>query len=51
LADELAKFQGDAEIFITHLKPDEVELIMREIKQCAGRFNPRMLLHNHEFEF
>lgn len=51
LADELAKFQGDAEIFITHLKPDEAELIMHEIGQCAGRFNPVMLVNNHEFEF
>lgn len=51
LADELAKFQGNAEIFITHLKPDEVELIMHEIGQSAGRFNPRMLVNNHEFEF
>jgi ribonuclease BN (tRNA processing enzyme) len=51
LADELAKFQGNAEIFITHLKPDEVELIMHEIGQSAGRFSPRMLVNNHEFEF
>lgn len=51
LADELAKFQGNAEIFITHLKPDEVELIMHEIEQSAGRFSPRMLVNNHEFEF
>jgi len=51
LADELAKFQGNAEIFITHLKPDEVELIMHEIEQSASRFSPRMLVNNHEFEF
>lgn len=51
LADELAKFQGNAEIFITHLKPDEMELIMHEIEQSSGRFSPRRLVNNHEFEF
>ncbi len=51
LAEELAKFDGDAEIFITHLKPDEVELIMLEIETHAGRFAPHMLLNNQEFEF
>ncbi len=51
LAEELAKFSGDAEIFITHLKPDEVELIMHEIETCVGGFNPRMLMNNQEFEF
>lgn len=50
LAEELAKFKGDAEIFITHLKPDEVDLIMHEIEICAGRFNPKMLLNNQELE-
>jgi ribonuclease BN (tRNA processing enzyme) len=51
LAGELEKYQGDAEIFITHLKPDEVELIMAEIKACAGRFNPKMLMNNQVLVF
>ncbi len=51
LADELAKFNGDAEVFITHLKPDEVELIMTEIRTCADRAAPKMLLNNQEFLF
>ncbi len=51
LADELAKFEGDAEIFITHLKPDEIELIMNEIKTCTGSFNPIMLVNNQELVF
>ena len=51
LAGELAKFTGEAEIFITHLKPGEVEMTMREIESCVGALNPRMLLNNQEFEF
>ncbi|MGB8516299.1 MAG: 3',5'-cyclic-nucleotide phosphodiesterase [Gallionella sp.] len=51
LIEELAKFTGDAEIFITHLKPGEVELIMREIDQARQRLHPKMLLNNQIFEF
>ncbi len=51
VAGELAKFEGDAEVFITHLKPDEAELIMSEIKACAGGVNPQMLMNNQEFIF
>jgi ribonuclease BN (tRNA processing enzyme) len=50
LADELAKFSRTAEIFITHLKPGEIELTMREIEKCAGPWKPRMLEHNQIFE-
>lgn len=51
LVEELAKFKGEAEVFITHLKPGEVELIMREIDQTRQRLHPRMLLNNQIFEF
>jgi ribonuclease BN (tRNA processing enzyme) len=51
LAGELAKFNGDAEVFITHLKPDEGDLIMREIEVCVGGLNPKMLINNQEFLF
>ncbi len=51
LAEELEKFQGDAQIYITHLKPGEVELIMREIDQTAHRLRPKMLLNNQTFTF
>jgi len=51
LAGELAKFKGDAEIFVTHLKPGEVELTMREIETSMAKLNPRMLLNNQMFEF
>lgn len=51
LVEELAKFKGDAEVFITHLKPGEVELIMREIDLTGQRLHPKMLLNNQIFEF
>ena len=51
LAEELAKFERNAEIYITHLKPGEMELTMNEISECAGDFNPRMLQNNQIFEF
>lgn len=50
LVDELAKFTGNAEVFITHLKPGEIELIMREINSAALRQNPKMLFNNQTFE-
>jgi len=51
LADELGKLARPAEIYITHLKPGQVELTMREIEECVGDFKPRMLLNNQVFEF
>lgn len=51
LADELAKFKREAEIFITHLKPGELELTMGEIEDCVTGLSPRMLLNNQVFEF
>ena len=50
LADELAKLERNAEIYITHLKPGEIELTMQEIEECAGQFHPRMLQNNQVFE-
>jgi ribonuclease BN (tRNA processing enzyme) len=51
LADELAKLEREAEVFITHLKPGEIELTMQEIEECAGQHKPRMLQNNQVFEF
>lgn len=51
LVEELAKFTGNAEIYITHLKPGEVELIMHEIDSSPQRLHPKMLLNNQIFEF
>ena len=51
LAEELAKLAKPAEIYITHLKPGEIELTMREVEVCAGKWKPRMLQNNQIFEF
>jgi ribonuclease BN (tRNA processing enzyme) len=51
LAEELAKLERSAEIYITHLKPGEIELTMQEIEDDAGQYRPRMLQNNQVFEF
>ena len=51
LADELAKLQRSAEIYVTHLKPGEIELTMQEVEDCAGSHRPRMLQNNQVLEF
>jgi len=49
LARELEKMRVAPEVFITHLKPGEGALTMREVGECAGRWRPRMLESNQEF--
>ncbi len=51
LAEELAKLQLRPEIFITHLKPGEVELTMSEINRRVRGFSPQILQNGQEFEF
>jgi ribonuclease BN (tRNA processing enzyme) len=51
LAEELAKLKRPAEVYITHLKPSEIELTMQEIEEIPGDFRPRLLQNNHVFEF
>src|ERR1044072_6666327 len=46
LAEELKKLERGAEIYITHLKPGEIEPTMLEIEECAGAFRPRTLQNN-----
>jgi cAMP phosphodiesterase len=50
LAEELSRLERNPEIFITHLKPGEIELTMQEIEEDAGEFNPRMLQNGQVFE-
>jgi ribonuclease BN (tRNA processing enzyme) len=51
LATELVKFKrSEVEIYITHLKPGELELTMQEIEDCVGGVVPKMLLNNQELE-
>ena len=51
LGEELGKFAGKAQVYVSHLKPGQIELIMGEIEECAGDFKPRMLQNNQVFEF
>jgi len=51
LAAELAKLKLSPEIYITHLKPRESELIMQQIAVTVKERRPQMLQNNHVFEF
>lgn len=51
LADELAKLERWPEVWITHLKPGEIELTMEEVEAVAGNVRPRMLQNGQQFEF
>ena len=51
LAVELAKLTRPADIYVTHLKPGEIELTMEEVEVCAGAYRPRMLQNGQVFEF
>lgn len=50
LVEDLAKFKLDAEVFVTHLKPGEMELTMQEVKSSVHGLCSKMLLNNQEFE-
>lgn len=51
LGEELAKFTGKAGVFITHLKPSEMELTMQEIDELPTGLQPRLLQNNQVFDF
>ena len=48
---ELSKLKLNPKIYITHLKPGEVELTMQEISECVRNFVPKMLQNGQIFEF
>lgn len=50
LADDLSKLKLNPEVFITHLKPGELELTMQEIERCITKFTPNMLKNGQLFE-
>ena len=50
LAEELVQLERDPELFITHLKPGQIELTMLEIEDCIGELRPRMLQNNQVFD-
>ncbi|MDD2776098.1 MAG: 3',5'-cyclic-nucleotide phosphodiesterase [Gallionella sp.] len=51
LTEELGKFTGSAAVYICHLKPGEMELIMDEINHSEHGVHAKMLLNNQVFEF
>lgn len=51
LAEELCKLKLNPKIYITHLKPGEVELTMQEVSECVRIFVPKMLQNGQVFEF
>jgi ribonuclease BN (tRNA processing enzyme) len=50
LAAELKKFRGNAEIYITHMKPGEEEVIMAEIAIAVATTKPKRLVQGQVFE-
>lgn len=50
LADELHKLKLTPEIYVTHLKPGEIELTMQEVSECVRGFVPKMLQNGQVFE-
>ena len=51
LEEELKKMRHAPEIYITHLKPGEIEKTMAEIADCVTCGAPRMLENGHVFNF
>lgn len=51
LERELQKLERDCDIYITHLKPGQIELTMEEIERCLADYKPQMLQNNQVFEF
>jgi ribonuclease BN (tRNA processing enzyme) len=51
LGEELSKLKLNPKIYITHLKPGEVELTMQEVSECVLNFVPKMLQNGQVFEF
>lgn len=51
LVSELLKLERTCDIYVTHLKPGQVELTMEEIARAFGDDAPRLLQNNQIFEF
>jgi ribonuclease BN (tRNA processing enzyme) len=51
LERELQKLQRECDIYISHLKPGQIELTMEEIERSLSDFKPQMLQNNQIFEF
>lgn len=51
LCEGLAQLERQVGVYVSHLKPGQIELIMGEIEDCAGDLKPAMLQNNQIFEF
>jgi ribonuclease BN (tRNA processing enzyme) len=51
LFSELEKLTVPAEVFVSHLKPGQIEVIARELEEPGGCFHPRILRNDQVFEF
>ena len=45
------KLKRPAEIYVTHLKPGDDDVIMTQVNQLAGQFAPRFLYNQQVFDF
>ena len=50
LMEDLKQLHREADVFVTHLKPGQIELTMQEIEDCVGERRPRMLQNNQLFD-
>jgi hypothetical protein len=50
LAAELQKLKTKPQIFLTHLKPGHVDVILHEVEQLLGAHAPGMLRNNQILE-
>ena len=51
LLQELQKLERKVDLYITHLKPGEIELTMNEVLSEVAAWRPRMLQRNQVLEF
>ena len=50
LAEDLSRLKQQVDLYITHLKPGQVELTMREVEEAVASLRPQMLQHNQVFQ-
>lgn len=51
LGEELARLNKQPQLWITHLKPGQFELIMEQVGRLAAAYSPRLLTHGQVLEF
>jgi cAMP phosphodiesterase len=50
LAAELTNLRRDVSLYITHLKPGQIEVTLKEIEARVAQYRPQMLQNNQVFE-